>query len=43
MCGTEPAEWMPGGGDTMDTTAVIEERSRELIRRRGLDIRGDQL
>lgn len=27
----------------MDTTAVIEERSRELIRRRGLDIRGDQL
>lgn len=43
MCGTEPAEWMPGGRDTMDTTAVIEERSRELIRRRGLDIRGDQL
>ena len=31
------------GGDTLDAATIIEAESRELIRRRGLDVHADQL
>ena len=31
------------GGETLDTATIIESESRELIRRRGLDVHADQL